>query len=418
MEKPKDWLTGFWSLFVVQFQGALSDNVFKFLVIFLLSNQIQDEGQKDSLITIVLATFSIPFILFSMGAGSVADRFSKRRIVMATKLFEVVVMSLGTAALAVGHPYFLIGVVFLMSVQSAFFGPAKYGLLPEMLPNDKLSWGNGMLGLGTFVSIITGGILAGVLYQKLEGSVWQAGLILIGLALVGLASSRTISRVPPANLNRRISFNVFTEFWRNFGLIKSDRVLLLAICGSTYFWFIGAVFSEPTILSYGQEILQLSETRIGLLRAFLALGIGIGSGLAGFLSRGRIEHGFILVGAGGLSIFAGVLCLTGLTFNQVGIGLGFLGVAGGFFIVPINALIQSIPASKDKGSVIATNNWLTSGGVFLASGFFWILKVGLDLEANQIFLVGSIMTAGGAILIAKLAPATVGRVKSWFTKAS
>lgn len=410
---PENWLRGFWGLFFVQSQGALSDNIFKFLVLFSLSNLIQDENERNTMVSIVLATFSIPFILLSMGAGCLADKFSKRKIVLGTKWFELFVMSAGTLSLAIQNKYLMLAVVFMMSVQSTFFGPAKYGLLPELLPKEKLSWGNGLLGFGTFVCIILGGIVAGVLYEKLGDNLCHAGGILICLSLIGLACSHLISRLPAADPNRHITFNIYTELKRNLKQVRSDRVLFLAILGSTYFWFIGAVFSEPTILDYGKNLLDLSETQVGYLRAFLALGIGVGSALAGFLSRGKIEHGFILMGACILSILAGALFIPGLSFLQVGICLFFLGMGGGFFVVPINALIQSIPTPETKGSVIATNNWLTSVGVFMASGFFWILSVGLGLAANQIFLVGSISTAAGAIAIAKLAPKTLERLKSW-----
>jgi len=172
---PATWKRGFWSLFIVQFQGAFSDNVVKFLVIFLIAGSV-DEAARDNYISLILALFSLPFLLFSMAAGFLADRYPKPRVIFGTKVMEVIIMLAGTYGLYSRHPTVLATVLFFMSVQSAIFGPSKYGILPELLPRERLSWGNGLLGLGTFLSIILGGILAGKLSDELgpERS-WAAG---------------------------------------------------------------------------------------------------------------------------------------------------------------------------------------------------------------------------------------------------
>lgn len=386
------WRRGFWSLFVVQFQGAFSDNVFKFLVIFLISGSV-DEAARDNYISLILALFSLPFLLFSMAAGYLADRHPKPRVVTATKMLEVIVMAAGTYGLYSRNPIVLATVLFFMSVQSAFFGPSKYGILPELLPRERLSWGNGFLGLGTFLSIIVGGILAGVLSDQLgPDQTWIAGLGLVLLALFGLAISKLIPPLPPADPEKQFRLNFLAELWANLKVIGQDRILKLALIGSVYFWFIGALFGEPTILVYGQDVLRVDDTRISILRAFLAVGIAAGCGLAGFLSGKKIEYGLVPLGAFGMAATAAILFLPGLSFITVGLTLWLMGIFGGFYDIPVTALLQDRPDPKIKGSVLATNGWMTSAGVFAASGIFWCLKSLCGLAPNTIFLIGAGVT--------------------------
>lgn len=403
---------GFWFLFATQFQGAFSDNVFKFLAIFLVSDLVAREV-RDQYISVVLAVFSLPFILFSMAGGYLADRFSKRQVVIATKIAEVAIMTLGTVALVTQNFLFLVVVLFLMSTQSAFFGPSKYGLLPELLPESRLAWGNGFLGLGTFLAIITGGVVAGMLYEALRERQFVSGLVLIGLAGLGLCTSLGISRVVPADPQKRFRANLLMEVWTNLRHVRGDRLLGLAILGAVYFWFLGALFGEPTIFIYSQDVLRLSETHTAMMRACLAIGIAVGSAAAGILSGRKIEYGLVPLGAWGLSACAGLLAWPGLGAYTVAALLWLLGFFGGFYIVPVNALIQHRPDPRVKGSVIATNAWLTSVAIFLASGVFWVLRTGLRLEPGQIFLVGAINTLLATGLALWLRPDALLRVGLW-----
>lgn len=406
-------LRSFWCLFATQFQGAFSDNVFKFLAIFLVSDLVTTT-MRDQYISVVLAVFSLPFILFSMAGGFLADRFSKRSVVIGTKVAEVLIMGLGTYALVTQNLPFLVVVLFFMSAQSAFFGPSKYGLLPELLAENRLSWGNGFLGLGTFLAIISGGVAAGLLYEHFGARQFWSGVLLVGLACAGLTTSLGITKLPPADPNRKFRVNFLGDLWANLRSIGADRVLTLAILGSVYFWFLGALFGEPTIFIYSTDVLHLSETQIALLRACLAIGIALGSGAAGFLSGRKIETGLVPLGALGLITCAALLALPGLKAIQVAVLLGLLGFSGGFYIVPINALIQHRPDPRRKGSVIATNAWLTSLAVFIASGVFWVLRAGFKLEPGTIFLLGAMATFLGTIVALKHAPEAFVRMVLWF----
>src|SRR5258706_424225 len=199
-------LRGFWSLIVTQFQGAFSDNVLKNIVVFLVlgAGLASDAHRTGELVT---ALFSLPFILFSMSGGYLADRFSKRSVMIGVKVFEIIVMLFVLTAFAFRNTPALLAGVFLMGVHSAFFGPSKYSSLPELLPEKRLSWGNGILELGTFTAIILGTVLAGILSQKLGSRQIWSGFILLGLAALGLGASLGITRVPAANPAKKFQLN-------------------------------------------------------------------------------------------------------------------------------------------------------------------------------------------------------------------
>ncbi len=182
-ERP--WKRGFWFLIATQFQGAFSDNAFRNLVIFFILGMGFTQAERDQLVPVVGALFALSFILFSMTGGFLADRLSKRTVTIGTKFFEMAVMLLAVAGLAYGNLGILLTAVFLTGVQSALFGPSKYGLLPELLPEKRLSWGNGIIELGTFLAIITGSVAGAILSEIFwEDQMWS-GLILVGLAVVG-----------------------------------------------------------------------------------------------------------------------------------------------------------------------------------------------------------------------------------------
>ena len=198
---------GFWSLIATQFQGAFSDNALKNLVILLILDAGLSAASKNRLVPAVLLLFSLPFILFSMAGGFLADRFSKRSATIGTKLLEVCIALLALAGLWTANLPMELAAIFLFSMQAALFGPAKYGLLPELLPERDLSWGNGVLELGTFLAILTGTTAAGYLAGVFQGRQQWSGALLIALALIGLACSLGITRVPVADPSRRFQFN-------------------------------------------------------------------------------------------------------------------------------------------------------------------------------------------------------------------
>jgi acyl-[acyl-carrier-protein]-phospholipid O-acyltransferase/long-chain-fatty-acid--[acyl-carrier-protein] ligase len=405
-------LKGFWSLFVIQLQGAFSDNFFKFLVTFFAARGVTDE-MRDERIFLILAVFTLPFILFSMVSGCLSDRFAKGRVITWTKVLEIGVMGVGAFALHSQNFHFMLVVIFLMSFQSTVFSPAKYSSLPELLPEWRLSWGNGIIGMGTFVAIISGGVLAGLASAKLgDDGLWKAGLLLVGLACAGTAASFRIPRIAAADPGKKFRFNFIAELGANLQLVRPKRVLSLAMVGSVYFWLVAALF-EPTLVVYGQDILQLADDANSLLRAFLAVGLGAGFAMAGFLSGRKIEYGLVPLGAFGLSVSALLLAIPGVNFVKACALLTCLGISGGFFVVPINALIQHLPERRHKGSVLAANGLLTSFGALLAAVLFLVLKRTLHIEANFILVLIGTITIAATVYAIWLVPDSLARLVLW-----
>jgi acyl-[acyl-carrier-protein]-phospholipid O-acyltransferase/long-chain-fatty-acid--[acyl-carrier-protein] ligase len=404
-------LRGFWSLWVTQFQGAFSDNVFKNLVIFIILGLGLSQHTRDLLVPVVGALFAVPFILFSMTGGWLADRFSKRTVTVGVKILEIAVMLLGLAGLASGNVPLLLAGVFLMGAQSAFFGPSKYGLLPELLPEERLSWGNGVLQLGTFVSVILGTVLAGWLSDEFRGRQQWSGAILVGLAGAGLIASLGITRVPAANPTKPFRANIFGDLWHQIGLIRRDRVLTLAIVGNTYFSFLGALLLVNVML-YGKDVLKIADSQIGLLQAAVAVGIGVGAFSAGILSGRKIEYGLVPLGAIGLTVFVGLMASPQLSFRTAAIYLASCGFFAGFFIVPIGALLQHRPRREEKGGILGAANLLSFVGIFAASGVYYVLTTA-GMSPAQIFLASALMTLAGTVYAIYLLPAALLRFVVW-----
>jgi len=411
-----DSASGFWALIVTQFQGAFSDNVLKNLVVFVAlfatGRAAMSLSEKHAYGELIGVLFSLPFILFSMAGGFLADRFSKRSVMLGVKIFELAVMALVLAGLWRTDKHFLLAGVFLMGTHSAFFGPAKYGSLPELLPERKLSWGNGILELGTFMAIILGTVTAALMAEKFHGRQWISGILLIALAFVGLTTCLGITRIPAADPAKKFHPNFLRQILSQLRAIRGDRPLVLALLGNTYFNFLGALLLL-NLFFYGANVLGVNETKIGLLNVALAFGIGLGSVAAGYLSGGKIEYGLVPIGAFGLSVISALLALPSVTFNGAFALLALLGFAGGFFIVPVSALLQHRPDARKKGEVLAVANWLSFVGVFLASGAHWLLVQKLQLSPRQVFLIGGILTLMGAIYVLILLPDALLRFLLW-----
>lgn len=397
------WRRGFWALIATQFQGALNENGLKNLVNFLIISLALGEAKRQELVLVVGAMFVGPFILFSMLGGFLADRFSKRAVTIGTKFFELGVMLFASGALAFSNLPLAMAAMFLASTQAAIFGPSKYGLLPELVPDDLLSWGNGVLELGTFIAIIAGTVAGATMADVFRSREGISGLLFAALSLLGIGFSYAISRVPAANPAKQFHPNFAGEVFRQTIEIHRDRILWLALIGSTYFWFLGALLQQ-TIIFYGHDVLKVSDTRGGILLAGVAIGIGIGSMAAGILSHGTIEYGLIPLGCFGMSIFGIALSLPGLPFNAVLALLAILGFAAGFFAVPVNALIQHRPPDENKGTVIALANWWSFVGIGLAFGAYYGLVIFVHLKPNGIFLWASIATLISTLYVLYIFP--------------
>ena len=394
----KSWRRGFWSLIVVQFQGAFSDNALKTLVVFLILGLGLPAEKRDTLIPLVGALFATPFLLFSMLGGWLADRFSKRAICRSVKIFEMGVMLFAAAGLGLKNLPMELGAIFLMGAHSAVFGPSKYGLLPELLPLERLSWGNGILELGTFLAIIIGTMAGAFFSAHFAGAQSWSGLLLAALAVGGYAVSAGITRVPAAAPGKPFRPNFAGELWRQLRIMRPDKALWWANWGNTWFFFLAALL-QMNLFVHAKDVLRLNDTQNGFLQAALAIGIGVGSLVAGLISRGRIECGLIPIGAIGLAGTAAVLACPALNALTFGLCLTALGFFGGFFIVPVSALLQHRPSRENKGGVLAAANLLSFVGIFAASGAYYVMGHLFRLNSAGIFLLSAGFTGLSALCI-------------------
>lgn len=411
MSESTGWRRGFWSLIVTQFQGAFSDNALKQLAIFVGISLGLSQAQRDQLVSLATALLTLPFILFSMAGGYLANHYSKRSVSIGVKILEIGIMVLATIGLARQNLVMVMGCVFCMGIHSAIFGPSKYGSLPELLPEKRLSWGNGILELGTFLAIISGTVVGAMLSQHLAP--FWAGIVLIGLAVTGLVSSLGITHVPAADPTKQFRLNFLGDLWDQLQLIRKDRVLNLAVLGNTYFWFLAVLLSQNVII-YGLDVLRCDQTHNGYLQAAIGLGIGVGSLAAGYLSAGKIEYGLIPIGTFGITLCAGLLAIPALTFGQVATGLMALGFFAGFYAVPVNAIMQHRPRKEDKAGILAAQNLLSSAGAFLAAGVYFLMQTYWPKHPSSIFLVSAVMTLAGSVYAMWLMPDSVLRLLLFF----
>jgi acyl-[acyl-carrier-protein]-phospholipid O-acyltransferase/long-chain-fatty-acid--[acyl-carrier-protein] ligase len=409
-EQPeKKWQRGFWSLFATQFQESFSDNAYRWLMITFVTATVLDDGQRRLLVFLVTALFSLPFILFSMAGGYLADRYSKRSVLMGTKIFEMAVMVVALVGLMHQSLPILMIALFMRSTQSSIFSPSKYGLLPELLPDDRLSWGNGLIEFGTFAAVTCGSV-AGQLYMRLGQPHWS-GVVLIALTLVGLIFAAGIDRVPAAARTKKFNWNIFGDFMTQIRIVRRDRTLVLAVLGNTYFWFL-AVLLQTNIEFYGVTVLHASDYQKGFLVAALTLGIGLGSFAAGYLSRGKIAVTLIPLGAMGMSIFGFALSIPALSIAGVLVLLTAIGASAGFFAVPINAIIQHNPNPDQKGGVIGTASLLSWVGILIGAAFYLGLEW-IGLNNAMIFLAGGVLSLIATVYTLVLMPDALLRMILW-----
>ena len=391
------WPRGFWNLMFTQFQGAFSDNALRWLVIFpVLASATLGDSEKDAFASRASLLFAVPFLLFSTFGGWMADRFSKRSVMIGVKLGEIAIMIFAALVLARENQSLQLAAICMMGVHSTFFAPAKYGIMPEVLPVAKLSAGNGILELLTFIGIILGTFAGGWLAETLAHREGWSGCILAALAVAGFVTSVGIAKVPAADPGRKFNFNILGEIWGNMRVMKADRDLWRANWGNAAFFFV-ATLVQINLALFAQKVFHLKPTEQAWLQAALSLGIGVGSMLAGRLSRGHIEYGLIPLG-GGLMALAGVwIGWPGMEKPAFTAGLFLLGLGGGLFIVPIVSVLQHRPPARTKGAVQGAASWLSWVGIAAAAITQTLLSE--RLSYGKIFWVcGAVAGLAGAFV--------------------
>jgi acyl-[acyl-carrier-protein]-phospholipid O-acyltransferase/long-chain-fatty-acid--[acyl-carrier-protein] ligase len=404
---------GFWALIATQFQGAFSDNILRNLLLSIVIGMNMAQAQRDSFISVVTFLFSVPFILFSMPGGWLADHFSKRQVTIWTKVMEFASMLLATAGLATHTLALSLVALTLVSSQAALFGPSKYGLLPELLPEKNLSWGNGVIELWSFLAIIIGTVVGAWMGQQFAGNEVVAGYLLLGLSAIGFVTSFGITKVPAAAPEKPFRVNIVGDLWSQIAKMRKDRALFLAVMGNTYFWFLGSLLFS-SIVVYGPEVLHVGQTKTGYLNAMLAVGIAIGSMAAGWVSDNKIEYGLIPLGSIGMTVTGFILGISPHGMTASALLLGMLGFWAGFFSVPVNALIQHKPPDEDKGGIIAAANLLSFVGIAFSSVVYFIFTQYVHLNPQGVIVAGSVITAVATVYVLYLLPEWFGRLILFF----
>jgi len=421
----------FGPFFLTQFFGAFNDNVYKNALIILIAFQSAGRGLWDSntLINLSAGLFILPFFLFSATAGQLADKYEKSRLIRWVKVMEIAIMSFAVAAFQLGSIPLLIGLLFLMGMQSSLFGPVKYGILPQHLGEKELVGGNGLVEMGTFLAILLGTLTGGVLIGIPVNGAALVSVAVIALACLGFLSSLGIPNAPAVAPDLRINWNPFTETWRSIRFVCGNRTVFLSILGISWFWLLGATYLAQ-LPNFTRVNLGGNEQVVTLLLTLFSVGIGTGSLLCERMSDRKVELGLVPFGSIGLTIFGIDLFLavpehhvTGAMLNaaaflhaqgnvRVLFDILLLGLFGGFYIVPLYALVQQRSEPSHRSRVIAANNILNA--LFMVvSAAMAVLILNAGLSIPQLFLVVAAMNAAVALYIYTLVPEFLMRFMVW-----
>lgn len=408
------------ALLLAQFFGAFNDNAWKVMVFTLATRPLIYDGSafetsSQMIATLSLVIFLLPMMLFSLPAGLLADRMSKRALILLTKFLEVLLMvgcalSLYLAPSQLILPFVLLG---LMGAQSALFSPAKYGILPELLPKERLSKGNGLLEMWTMIAIIAGTGLGPVFLaadrEGIEPSLtWLGPLWLAFLSGVGFVAAFFISRVSVARKKNQKMAASLKGAWFS---MRSDRILWMAILGSLVYWTTISLLGQ-NVLIYAKALvidLEKGELLQGILPASFGMGIALGAFLSGRLSGDRIEYGLIPLGAMGFAI-SSLLLGTFLPdmFGTIWLLL-LMGGSCGLLIVPLHAIVQVRSPDEKRGSIIALGNVLDIAGMIVGSLVAGLMAyIGLDLK--RMLIVSAFLVLFAAIWYIRTLPKALVRL--------
>ncbi len=423
--RQKRFAPFFWT----QFAGAANDNLFKFAFTVMVTYQLGVAWMPPSLAGLVIgALFILPFLLFSATAGQLTDKLEKTRLIRFVKNLEIAIMLAAAAGFVLALPALLLGCVFLMGVHSTLFGPVKFALLPQVLHERELTGGNGMVEMGTFVAILLGNVVGGLLVALPDIGHGAVALACVALALAGRLAAQGIPPAPATDPGLVVNWNPFSETWRNLRLAHGNPVVFRSLLGISWMWFFGAVFLSQ-FPSFAKEVLHGDERVASLLLVVFSIGIGAGALLCEVLSRRQVEIGLVPLGAIGMSVFAIDLYFAsrGLPPAPVmGLGaflaqpahwrlmadLALLSLFAGLYSVPMYALIQLRSQPTHRARIIAANNILNAL-FMIASSLIAGALLGAGFTVPQIFLFTGIANAVVALYIFLIVPEYLLRCLAW-----
>jgi acyl-[acyl-carrier-protein]-phospholipid O-acyltransferase/long-chain-fatty-acid--[acyl-carrier-protein] ligase len=329
---------------------------------------------------VAMGLFALPFVLFSGFAGYLSDRTSKRSIVVLCKVVEIGIVALGSLALLYNQFPVVLAVVFLMGTHSAFFGPAKYGILPEIVREKNLPQANGIFLMTTFLAIIVGVGAAGFVKKPIwDQGEWRYSAAFLGVAVTGVLTSLLVRRTPVAHPGLPFRWSSLAISGETLAVMRRDKPLLVALVMYSLFWLIAGVV-HPSINAFGKFQLGLDDQKTSLMPAFLSLGIAAGCALAGVLSKERVNFKLVSWGAWGICVSLALVAVcarlpvpTNIIYVLVSLFLFIAGGATGLFSVPLQVFLQGRPPADQKGRVIGAMNLLNWVGIFLAAATYGTL---------------------------------------------
>jgi 1-acyl-sn-glycerol-3-phosphate acyltransferase len=417
--------------FLTQFLGAFNDNVYRNALVGLLAFQMVSlDGAgfgTASWINVAAALFILPFFLFSAIAGQLADKHDKAILMRRIKLAEILIMLFGGAAVVLASLPLLLTAIFLMGTQSAFFGPAKYGILPMQLHSDELTGGNALVQSGTMIAILLGTIAGGLLINIPDSGRWMVAIGVVAFSTLGWLTSRGIPSAPPLTPSLQIDLNVFSSTWRILRSVNDNRIILLSVMGISWFWFVGSVLLTQLPV-YVRQDLRAGQPIATLLLATFTVGIVVGSMLCERFSGRRVEIGLVPLGALGMTIFATQFALIDIPADLLGadfaafvangtgrsivIQLFLLAISAGLYIVPLYALIQVRCDRAYISRVFAFNN-VVNALFMVAASVVAVVMLQAGLTIPQLILVVTAMHVAVVVFVFFEVPEFAMRLVVW-----
>ena len=416
----------FLPMFITQFFGALNDNVYKQALLLVITYGWINQQAADvsTLNNLAALLFILPYFIFSATAGQIADKFERSQLIRGIKVLEIVIMLIGSAGFLLGNLWLLLLALFMMGTHSTFFGPIKYAILPEILKPNELMSGNALFQSGTSIAILIGMILGGAVISVSQGNLIWISLTVVIIAVLGYLSSRFILKQQVSSPDLKIDWNFFRTSFQTLKYAKSLPLIFMILLGNSWYWFYGATYLTQ-IPQLTQQNLHASENVVSLLLTFFSVGIGVGSLLCRRIGGSEVNIKMVPIGAVGLTLFAFYLALslafvperTGVMMNvadmfnhgaiyyHVMLAVTLLGISGGFYIVPLYAMMQAYSPRSHRARVVAANNILNA--VFMVSSaiFSIIILSVLKIDIKILFSITAVLSAGFTLwLLYRLKP--------------
>lgn len=417
----------FLPLVITQFLGAFNDNLFKNALVILITYRLAERYQLNAQVLAVIAGIMLilPFFIFSATAGQLADKYDKAWLSRWIKFAEIILMLAAALGFYLDDLYFLLTVLFLMGAQSAFFGPIKYGILPDHLAEDELVSGNALIETTTFLAILTGAILGGLTILEANG-VLLISILLVGVAIAGWIASLFIPSTNPAMPNLPIGYNIIIETWRVVKHARKDKIVFWCVLGTSWFWMLGGNFLSM-FPALAKDVIGANEQVVTLFLLSFSLGVTTGSLLCNSLLRGEVHAGFVPLGAFGLTIFMIDTYFTAATFTPASghfiniqeffampgswrllFSLTMVAVSGGIFIVPLYALLQQQSEPEHRARNIGASNILNALFIVIG-GIGCAVLLGYGVTIPQVFLIMALLNVAAIIFSDQLMPGALGR---------